>query len=373
MPRYPLSDHCDGHRFFNPHRSPRPLKDVVTWMRTRQRSEWPARVAIAAHAPPPERVGQGEVAITFIGHSTFLIRTASTVLITDPVFTSHAGPFGRTGPRRVRPPGIAATTLPRADLVLVSHNHYDHLQPSSLRLFRETAAYVAPLGVGRFLPPHTRQTAELDWWQTVTIGHAEVTCVPAQHFSARTPWDRDRALWAGFVIRVDGVTIYFAGDSGYSPQFAEIGTRCPGIDVALIPIGAYEPRWFMAPVHMNPEEAVRAHLDVGSRLSFGMHFGTFQLTDEAIDEPLRALERARVEHGVPEGAFRTLDAGESFRGRTGSTTPQLPTSQLPMNSQTANSQNYQTPNSQNSQRAHIPLGVEDWALIGSCGVVKLRS
>lgn len=309
---------------------------------------WPAFVPLAAHAPPPTRVERAEAAVTFIGHSTFLIRTASTVMITDPVFTSHAGPFGRFGPPRVRPPGIAGAALPPVDLVLVSHNHYDHLQPSSLRLFRDTASYVAPLGVGRFLPPKggshaigrshaiggshaidgshetaspldavasafRQKSSELDWWESTTVGTAEITCVPAQHFSARTPWDRDRTLWGGFVIRVDGVTIYFAGDSGYSPQFAEIGARFPDIDVALIPIGAYEPRWFMSPVHMNPEEAVRAHLDVKPRVSIGMHFGTFQLTDEAIDEPLRALERARAEHGVPESAFRAIDCGETLR------------------------------------------------------------
>ena len=145
-----------------------------------------------------------------------------------------------------------------------------------------------------------RNIQELDWWQSTTVGGAEITCVPAQHFSARTAWDRNRTLWCGYVVRVDGVTIYFAGDTGYSPQFAEIGRRCPSIDVALLPIGAYEPRWFMKPVHMNPDEAVRAHLDVRARVSIGMHFGTFQLTDEAIDEPLRALERARAAHGVSE-------------------------------------------------------------------------
>ena len=188
------------------------------------------------------------------------------------------------------------------------HNHYDHLQPSSLRVFSETAACIAPLGVGRQLG---RSSTELDWWQSTTAGPAEITCVPAQHFSARTPWDRDRTLWCGYVVRVDGVAIYFAGDSGYSPQFKEIGARCPSIDVALLPIGAYEPRWFMAPVHMNPDEAVRAHLDVRPRVSIGMHFGTFQLTDEAIDAPIRALERARVAHGVSAEAFRVLDFGES--------------------------------------------------------------
>jgi L-ascorbate metabolism protein UlaG (beta-lactamase superfamily) len=345
MSTYPISDHCDGERFFNPYRNARPLRDVIKWTRTRQRTAWPARLPLASHPPPPSTVGRGEVAVTFIGHSTFLIRTASTVILTDPVFTSHAGPFGRMGPRRVRPPALAPSALPPVDLVLVSHNHYDHLQPSSLRLFADRAVFAAPLGVARQLsvPPKggnyrvgrgqvsspesrspespsqdnpavsafRRKIFELDWWERTTAGAAEITCVPAQHFSARTPWDRNRTLWCGYIVRVDDVTIYFAGDSGYSPQFAEIGERFPSIDLALLPIGAYEPRWFMSPVHMNPGEAVRAHLDIRARVSIGMHFGTFQLTDEAIDEPLRALERARAAHGVGSDLFRVLDFGET--------------------------------------------------------------
>jgi L-ascorbate metabolism protein UlaG (beta-lactamase superfamily) len=322
LARYPVSDHCDGERFFNPHRKTRPLRDVIKWMRTRRRTPWPKRRSNAAHPPPPSAVGRGEVAVTFIGHSTFLIRTASTVIVTDPVFTTRAGPFGRMGPPRVRPPALAPSALPPVDLVLVSHNHYDHLQPSSLRMFADRAVYAAPLGVARQLsvPPQGgsygngkggRKILELDWWQSTSVGAAEITCVPAQHFSARTPWDRDRTLWCGYIVRVDGITLYFTGDSGYSPYFGEIGARFPSIDVALLPIGAYEPRWFMSPVHMNPEEAVRAHLDLRPRASIGMHFGTFQLTDEGIDEPLRALEHAREAHGVSAEAFGVLDFGET--------------------------------------------------------------
>src|SRR5258706_13768313 len=148
MPTYPISDHCDGERFFNPHTRARPLRDVIKWMRSRQRTPWPRHLPIAPHPAPPATVERGCVAVTFIGHSTFSIRTGSAVILTDPVFPSHAGPFGRMGPRRVRPPAIAASALPPVDIVLVSHNHYDHLQPSSLRLFADRAVYIAPLGVG---------------------------------------------------------------------------------------------------------------------------------------------------------------------------------------------------------------------------------
>jgi L-ascorbate metabolism protein UlaG (beta-lactamase superfamily) len=296
-------------------------------MRTRVPTPWPASVPLRPQAAPPPHVEAGQVAITFIGHSTFLIRTTPIVLITDPVFTTHAGPFGRTGPRRVRPPALALRELPRVDAVLLSHNHYDHLQPSSLRALG-AASIVTTLGVGRYIPPKggnynppggnpvasafRRNVFELDWWQDFRIGGATITGVPAQHFSARAPWDKNRSLWCGVVVEAGGVTIYFAGDTGYGPHFAEIGDRFPAIDVALMPIGAYEPRWFMQPMHMNPDEAVRAHLDVKARLSVGMHFGTFQLTDEGIDEPLRALDRARADHDIAPDAFRVLEFGETL-------------------------------------------------------------
>lgn len=314
---YPISDHCDGTHFFNPysHGDERTIADVITWQRTRNRAAWPERVPLERYEPPPAGVEPGRVSVTFIGHSTFMLRTADAVILTDPVFTTHAGPFGRLGPRRVRPPAIPLDDLPLPDIVLVSHNHYDHLQPSSLRRCAHGAEpiYVTPLGLGPYLRDLTLENViELDWWQETDLGGGRrVTCVPAQHFSARTPFDRNRTLWAGFVLQSADETIYFAGDSGYGPHFKEIGRRFPSIDVALLPIGAYEPRWFMRPVHVNPAEAVQAHVDIGPRVSLGMHFGTFQLTDEAIDEPLLALGRALDERGIPDEEFTTLDFGES--------------------------------------------------------------
>jgi L-ascorbate metabolism protein UlaG (beta-lactamase superfamily) len=312
----PVSDHCDGERFFNPAGDQaRPLGDVITWQRTRERSVWPEAVPLTSYPPPPAQVSPGAIAATFVGHSTFLLRTANTVILTDPMFATHAGPFGRLGPRRVRPPALSLDSLPIPDIVLVSHNHYDHLQPSSLRRCAQGAEphFITPLGLGSFLRRLTLQNViELDWWEAADLGDERtVTCVPAQHFSARTPFDRNRTLWCGFVLETETGTVYFAGDSGYGPHFKEIGRRCPSIDLALLPIGAYEPRWFMRPVHMNPAEAVQAHVDIGARVSLGMHFGTFQLTDEAIDEPLFALDRALDERDIPDGDFTTLDFGET--------------------------------------------------------------
>jgi L-ascorbate metabolism protein UlaG (beta-lactamase superfamily) len=312
---YPVSDHYNGKRFFNPHASTdRTVADLVKWQRTRQRVPWPDHVALADHAPPPLRVAAGHVGVTFIGHSTFLVRTSDAVIVTDPVFTSHAGPFGRVGPRRVRDPGISVDRLAAPDVVLISHNHYDHLQPSSLRALRDRGnpGFYAPLGLGDALGRYgLNRISELDWWQRRSAVKADITCVPAQHFSARTPFDRNRTLWCGFVVQSGGTTVYFAGDSGYSPHFKEVAKRYPTIDVALLPIGAYEPRWFMRPMHMNPAEAVRAHLDLAARVSIGMHFGTFALTDEGIDDPTLALDDERKRHGVSDEAFRVLDFGAS--------------------------------------------------------------
>ncbi|MGH9410645.1 MAG: MBL fold metallo-hydrolase [Vicinamibacterales bacterium] len=309
-----ISDHFDGRRFFAPWAdTTRSFADLLRWRRERVAIPWPQSVPLHPHAPAPAAVDRGQVGVTMIGHATFLLRAADAVWMTDPVFTSHAGPFGRIGPRRVRGPGLPPSALPPLDFVLVSHNHYDHLQPASLRdvTSRGAPRVIVPLGLRRVVERLGRPVSELDWWQEVTVGGATITCVPAQHFSARTPWDRNRTLWCGYVVQSGGTTVYFAGDTGYGPHFQQIGARCPGIDVALLPIGAYEPRWFMRPMHANPDEAVRAHLDLGARVSVGMHFGVFHLTDEGIDDPVRALEQARAAAGLRPEDFRVLDFGET--------------------------------------------------------------
>jgi L-ascorbate metabolism protein UlaG (beta-lactamase superfamily) len=311
----PRSDHFDGRRFFNPHgNTDRGFRDLWRWRRTRTPVPWPESLPLQPYPPPPDVIDPARVAVTMIGHATFLVRTSDAVWLTDPVFTTHAGPFGRLGPRRVREPGLSLDSLPALDFILVSHSHYDHLQLASLHAcaLRGTPTIVAPLGLGAYLAGRGfSRIVELDWWDEAAVGEARVTCVPAQHFSARTPWDRNLTLWCGFVVRTPQAAVYFAADSGYSPQFLEIGRRCSPIDVGLIPIGAYEPRWFMKPMHMNPEEAVQVHRDVGARHSVAMHFGVFHLTDEGIDDPIRGLERAREAAGVRPEQFRVIDFGET--------------------------------------------------------------
>jgi L-ascorbate metabolism protein UlaG (beta-lactamase superfamily) len=283
-------------------------------MLTRRRAVWPARIIDAPFAPPG-RAGPDQIAATFIGQSTFLLQVGGITILTDPIWSQRASPVSFAGPRRVRDAGQRLEALPHVDLLLVSHCHYDHLDLPTLRAVRERWSPVAVTGLCN--APHLAKAGigdahELDWWQQIEVRGARITYVPAQHFSARTPFDRNRALWGGFVIEAGGHAVYFAGDTGYSAHFAEIRQRFPGIDLALLPIGAYEPRRLMSLHHTNPDEAVRAHLDLGAKLSVGMHFGTFQLTDEAIEAPTQALAAARTALHVPEEQFRTLRFGETI-------------------------------------------------------------
>ena len=202
--------------------------------------------------------------------------------------------------------------------MLLSHNHYDHCDLPTLGMLakRFDPLVVTPLGNSRFArAAGIRRVVELDWWQSAQSSSVPITLTPAHHFSARSPFDRNRALWGSFVIEIGNRRLYFGADSGYAPHFRAIRERHGDIDLALLPIGAYEPRWFMRPIHMNPEEAVQAHLDLGSARSIGMHYGTFQLTTEAIDEPLHALARARTARGLPDAAFDVLDLGASLHVR----------------------------------------------------------
>lgn len=304
-------------RYVNPHSDvDHGPADVLRWFRTRQVAPWPAWVEDPPR-PPPARMPAGRIAATFIGHASWLVQIGGVAVLIDPVWSPRASPLPFAGPRRVRAPGQPLDALPGVDLVLVSHNHYDHCDLATLRQLQARWAppSVTSLGTGRLLRKAGLQAPrECDWWDSVEVAGLRVTYVPSQHFSARTPFDRNRALWGGFVIQApDGATVYFAGDSGWCPHFSEIGRHFERIDLALIPIGAYAPRWFMRTQHMDPEEAVRAHLACGARASLAMHFGTFfRLTDEPIDEPAALLEAAKALHGVAPGAFRVPGFGETL-------------------------------------------------------------
>lgn len=317
-PRYlgPPSDHFDGVRLFSPYGlNLKTLADVLKWQFTSKRTPWPKHVINTVEPRVASHVAEGEMALTFVNHVTCLLQWPGFNLLTDPVWSERASPFAFAGPRRVRPPGIAFEKLPKIHFVLVSHNHYDHFDEATLkRLAREhDPLFVVALGDGRLLEkiPGAR-FAEMDWWETKALGEGlRVHFVPAQHWSARWTSDRNLSLWGGFVLEGRGPTTYFAGDTGFAPHFEEIARRCPPIDLALLPIGAYEPRWFMRSQHMDPAEAVRAHEILKARHSVGVHFGTWQLTDEGIDQPVKDLVHAREKAGVTADAFGVLDQGET--------------------------------------------------------------
>jgi L-ascorbate metabolism protein UlaG (beta-lactamase superfamily) len=309
--------HFNGRHFQNPAgRAGNGFLHFLRWVTTSKRARWPKRLDDRV-APQMLAAGSlNEIAATFIGHSTFLLQFAGHNILTDPVFSERVGPWNFGGPRRVRPPGVAFEELPRIDVVLLSHNHYDHADLASLARLRGKfdPLVITTLGNERFLRRRGFQRViELDWWESHDcLRGLKVMGTPAQHFSSRHVFDRDRTLWSGFVVSAAGQRVYFVGDSGYGSHFKEIGERVPAIDLALVPIGAYEPRWFMERAHVNPDEAVRIHLDVRPRRSVGMHFGTFQLTDEAIDDPPRHLGEALHRHGVEAAEFPVPRFGETI-------------------------------------------------------------
>ncbi len=308
------SDHFDGRRFFNPGGTPPRPFSAVPRMLLEKRAPWPAHIDQPPHRPAD--LDGAAAVFSFVGHSTFLIQTPAGNLLTDPMFGDRAGPWNALGPRRVRPPAVPFDDLPPIALVLLSHNHYDHCD---LRTLGRLAArfdplVVTPIGNGALVrSAGIRRVEELDWWDTAASAPLPVTLTPAHHFSARHPWDRNRALWGGFVFAAGGRRIFFAGDTAYGDFFESIRERLGPIDLALLPIGSYEPRWFMQAAHMNPEEAVRAHLDLHACRSLGMHFGTFHMTAEGIDEPLSALDAALRAHGVEGARFHVPAFGESIR------------------------------------------------------------
>jgi L-ascorbate metabolism protein UlaG (beta-lactamase superfamily) len=318
MMKVPLSDHFDGNRFFNPTlpKGFAPSRLDAIKMAREPHSQWPTWVQnTGVHRLNEMRAADEIAAITFVNHATFLIETGGITILTDPIWSERASPFRGIGPKRVRAPGVAFEDIPRVDVILLSHNHYDHLDVATLRRLRQSFAptVLAAAGDARILGPlGFNSMRELDWWDEIQFNHAlKITFVPAQHFSARGLFDQRKSLWGGYMIENRGRRLYFAGDTGYSTHFSDIRIRLGTPDIALLGIGSYEPRWFMKPIHMNPAEAVRAHQDLGSKQSIGMHFGTFQLTTEAIDQPQADLKLALAKSGIPENQFVTLQEGET--------------------------------------------------------------
>lgn len=315
--RGPVSDHFDGKRFFNPwNPALYTFTDLLRWRLTAKPAPWPKQVENTLIDRPPPRVGSSHLRVSFVGHATVLIQTEGLNILTDPIWSPRASPFRWIGPKRVCPPGIPFKNLPEIDLILISHCHYDHLDlPSIERLWKwDKSKIVAPHGNDTIIQKRYPEIAvdTLDWHQSLSFKNCALHLAPLQHWSARSFWDRNRALWGAFIIQTPRGSIYFAGDSGYGPHFKDAFQKFGPFRLALLPFGAYEPRWFMHYAHMNPEDAVRAHLDLGSPDTMGIHYGTFPLADESYDAPLKELALAREKYNLEEDRFRVLKIGESW-------------------------------------------------------------
>ena len=288
-----------------------------------KRSAWPETVENTAIPRLHEKLGPNEVAVTFVNHATFLIQMAGLNILTDPVWSNRIGSFGWLGSARVRKPGVAFDDLPRIDLILISHNHYDHLDLDTLKRLSHkfSSTVLVPIGDKDLVESAGfTDVRELDWWESTEIGPGlKITFTPTQHFSRRGFFDLQKSLWGSYLIQGGGQSVYLGGDTGYSIHFAEIKERLGAPDIALLGIGSYEPRWFMQPIHMNPAEAVKAQNDLGAKLSIAMHFGTFQLSSESIDQPVADLKKALAKAGVPEDRFVVPKEGETRIYRDGST------------------------------------------------------
>ena len=261
-----------------------------------------------------------QVTVTWIGHATALVQMGGLNILTDPIFSDYASPVQFAGPKRKTPVPIALANLPRIDLVVISHNHYDHLDLQTVLALNNQKGgpplFAAPLGVHQwFIDQGISNVQKFDWWQTEStlpqLKGLAVTLVPAQHWSSRTPFDRHATLWGSWVFQVEGFTTFFSGDTGYSKDFKDIAQRFGKFDLALIPVGAYEPRWFMQDQHVNPAEAVAIHQDLNAALSIGIHWGTFELTDESLDQPMIDLPKALDAAGVSRDKFVLLKHGET--------------------------------------------------------------
>lgn len=294
--------------------SPGP-RHVLRYLRERDAGPW-RRIDAPPGPRPAERVD--DLRVTFVGHATVLIQQDGLNVLTDPVWSERASPVSFAGPRRMRPPGIRFEDLPPIDVVLLSHDHYDHLDQSTMARLASShrPRVLTGLGVARHLRHLELAVEELDWWQSVDLGGGRrAAFTPAQHFSGRTPFDRNTTLWGGLALTGPAGTTFFAGDTAKGPHFAEVRARLGAPRVALLPIGAYLPSWFMSPVHVSPAEALDAHHELGAASSAAIHYGTFRLSDEGMDDPPRHLARALELDAQVRGAradFRVLPEGEPW-------------------------------------------------------------
>ena len=306
--------------------APRPFGEFLRWQRERWSLEIPPpKVDLSPNVPDLGYIqkNRGDFAVTWVGHATVLVQMGGLNILTDPQFSERAFPVQWAGPKRFQPPAVRIAELPHIDVVAISHNHYDHLDLGSVKALAAqpggSPLFLVPLGNERLLADEgVTNVRALDWWDSVEVRGARVHLVPVQHWSRRTLTDANRCLWGGFVLEANSRgklrRVFFGGDTGYSSaDFKAIGAKFGAIDLGLIPIGAYAPRWFMQAQHVDPDEAVKIHQDIRARRSLGIHWGTFQLTDEPLDQALVDLAAARQKHGLSSGEFFTVRHGETRR------------------------------------------------------------
>jgi L-ascorbate metabolism protein UlaG (beta-lactamase superfamily) len=311
----PRSDHFDGARFFNPGGAlvDKSFGDMLRWQFNRKVGPWRDWVDAPPGSKPPQRVAGSDVRVTFVNHATVLIQTGGVNILTDPMWSERASPLSWIGPRRVRPPGIRFDDLPPIDTVVVSHNHYDHLDLPTLKRLsdRHQPRILVFLGNKALLEnAGIANVREMDWWQADDIRGVRIHSVPAQHWSARGTRDRHRTLWGGYVIETGGGNVYFAGDTGEGPHFDAIAERFGPLRLAMLPIGAFRPEWFMAEAHLSPSQAVHVHERLRARRSMAIHFGTFNLGDDGEEEPVEVLRETMARKNVGDDAFWVLAFGE---------------------------------------------------------------
>ena len=301
--------HFDGKRFYNPNAPQAPgFLHGLRWKLTTRPEPAPKFISDVEPSIPPQTVDGDGLRITLVNHSTVLLQQRGFNILTDPIWSERASPFSWIGPHRRRAPGVRLENLPRIDAVLISHNHFDHMDLPTLRQLaaQGNPAFILPARAGRplrsenFGPVH-----ELDWGESFSVPNFTVHCVPALHFSARGIFDRNKTLWCGYVIESPQRIIYFAGDTAFGPHFAQIREKFGSLHLALLPIGAYEPRWFMSPVHMSPGDAVKAHEILAPKASIAIHHGTFRLADDGLDTPREELLACR-----PNDSFIILKNGQ---------------------------------------------------------------